>query len=325
MDSSTKPQRRTVAHSAQSEHADDSSAQDPRVHFVESVGRRAHLHARNTPGVELSLASDMRQRLPIRHSFWLILATLPLALFLLLPMVALLWRTMPLMLVDHLATDAVWMAIQLSLRTSLLSTLITLLLGTPVAFLLARRQFRGRTLLETLIDLPMVLPPAVAGLALLLTFGRRGLLGLYLADLGIEIPFTQSAVVMAQTFVAAPFYVKAAMTGFAAVERELEQAAALDGANPWQIFRYVTIPLAWSGLFGGLIMTWARALGEFGATIIFAGNFPGRTQTMPLAIYLGFELDLGVALALSVLLLVISFGVLFVVKGVLRREVRVVL
>ncbi|MCB0122910.1 MAG: ABC transporter permease subunit, partial [Caldilineaceae bacterium] len=113
--------------------------------------------------------------------------------------------------------------------------------------------------------------------------------------------------------------------GFAAVERELEQAAALDGANSWQILRFVTIPLAWSGLFGGLIMTWARALGEFGATIIFAGNFPGRTQTMPLAIYLGFELDLGVALTLSILLLVISFGVLFVVKGLLRREVRVVL
>ncbi len=266
---------------------------------------------------------DVKRR-QIRWS-WLALATLPLVLFLLLPMVALLLRVVPSAMVESLRTDSVQRAIRLSLLTSLVSTGVTLLLGTPVAYLLARRRFRGRALLETLIDLPMVLPPAVAGLALLLTFGRRGLLGIYLDPLGITIPFTATAVVFAQTFVAAPFYVKAAMAGFAGVERELEQAAALDGAGAWQIFRYVTIPLAWSGIFGGLIMTWARALGEFGATIIFAGNFPGRTQTMPLAIYLGFELDLDVALTLSILLLVISFGVLFVVKGLLRREVRVML
>jgi molybdate transport system permease protein len=261
---------------------------------------------------------------PVRWP-WLGLAALPLVLFLLLPMVALLLRVVPSTIFATLASATVQRAIQLSLLTSLLSTGLTLLLGTPVAYLLARRRFRGRALLETLIDLPMVLPPAVAGLALLLTFGRRGLLGIYLADLGIALPFTAAAVVLAQTFVAAPFYVKAAMAGFASVERELEQAAALDGATSWQTFRYVTLPLAWPGLFGGLIMSWARALGEFGATIIFAGNFPGRTQTMPLAIYLGFELDLHVALTLSLLLLVISFGVLFVVKGLLRREVRVVL
>ncbi|HRW09870.1 MAG TPA: ABC transporter permease [Caldilineaceae bacterium] len=278
--------------------------------------------------IDHALLRRARRRPPAPSSGrwpWLIGATVPLALFLLLPLLALLWRTMPLLLIDDLVTESVRLAIRLSLMTSLLTTCTTLLLGTPVAYLLARRRFRGRALLETLIDLPMVLPPAVAGLALLLTFGRRGLVGSYLATLGIELPFTPAAVVMAQTFVAAPFYVKAAMVGFAAVERELEQAAALDGANSWQILRFVTIPLAWSGLFGGLIMTWARALGEFGATIIFAGNFPGRTQTMPLAIYLGFELDLGVALTLSILLLVISFGVLFVVKGLLRREVRVVL
>lgn len=256
---------------------------------------------------------------------WLLVAALPLTLFLLLPLLTLLLRSAPQLMVDSVATVAVQRAIRLSLLTSMLSTVLTLCLGTPVAYLLARRRFRGRVLLETLIDLPMVLPPAVAGVALLLTFGRRGLVGAYLSAIGIDIPFTPAAVVLAQTFVAAPFYVKAAMAGFAGVERELEQAAALDGANPWQIFRFVTIPLAWSGLFGGLVMTWARALGEFGATIIFAGNFPGRTQTMPLAIYLGFELDLGIALMLSLLLLVISFGVLFVVKGVLRREVRVVL
>ncbi|MEZ4676281.1 MAG: ABC transporter permease [Caldilineaceae bacterium] len=260
-----------------------------------------------------------------RGGHCLLLAALPLVLLLFLPLLTLLLRLMPWAILASLATTTVQSAIRLSLLTSLLSTGLTLLLGTPVAYLLARRRFRGRALLETLIDLPMVLPPAVAGLALLLTFGRRGLVGSYLSEVGIELPFTPAAVIIAQTFVAAPFYVKAAMAGFAGVERELEQAAALDGANSWQILRFVTIPLAWSGLFGGLIMTWARALGEFGATIIFAGNFPGRTQTMPLAIYLGFELDLEVALTLSILLLVISFGVLFVVKGLLRREVRVVL
>ncbi|MBS1967485.1 MAG: ABC transporter permease subunit, partial [Chloroflexi bacterium SZAS-1] len=151
-------------------------------------------------------------------------------------------------------------------------------------------------------------------------FGRRGLFGQYLSAMGLELAFTTGAVVVAQLFVAAPYYIKAAATGFASVDRELEQAAALDGASPRQVFRYVTAPLSWASLFGGAVMTWARALGEFGATIIFAGNFIGRTQTMPLAIYQGFEQDLNVALTLSVILLAVSFGVLFLVKGLLRRQ-----
>ena len=167
----------------------------------------------------------------------------------------------------------------------------------------------------------MVLPPSVAGIVLLLAFGRRGLLGAYLSAAGIDIAFTSVAVVLAQLFVAAPFYVKAAISAFGGVDRDLEQAAALDGASGWGIFRHVTVPLAWPVLFGGAVMSWARALGEFGATIIFAGNFPGRTQTMPLAIYIGFELELSRALTLSVILLVISFLVLFVVKGLLRQRV----
>src|SRR5690242_21720511 len=166
----------------------------------------------------------------------------------------------------------------------------------------------------------MVLPPSVAGIALLVAFGRRGLLGQYLSVAGIELAFTQTAVVLAQTFVAAPFYIKAAAAGFAGVDRELEQAAALDGATSLQVLRYVTVPLSWTSLFGGAVMTWARALGEFGATIIFAGNFVGRTQTMPLAIYQGFEQELNVALTLSVILLAVSFGVLFIVRRVLRQQ-----
>ncbi len=164
----------------------------------------------------------------------------------------------------------------------------------------------------------------MAGIALLIAFGRRGLVGVYLNELGISLAFTTAAVICAQVFVAAPFYIKAAMTGFAGVDRDLEQAAAIDGANAWHVFRAITLPLAWPVLFGGAVMSWARALGEFGATIIFAGNFPGRTQTMPLAIYIGFEVDLTVALTLAVILLVISFLVLFIVKGLLRQRVGVV-
>jgi molybdate transport system permease protein len=171
------------------------------------------------------------------------------------------------------------------------------------------------------LDLPMVLPPSVAGIALLIAWGRRGVLGQYLDAAGISIAFSTVAVVIAQTFVAAPFYIKAAAAGFASVERELEQAAAIDGATPWRVFTAITLPLARPALLGGLVMTWARALGEFGATIIFAGNFPGRTQTMPLAIYLGFELQFDVALTLAVILLGTSFAVLFVVKRMLGRTI----
>jgi len=241
-----------------------------------------------------------------------------------LPLLALILRINLASLFTNLTLPPVLQAVELSLVTSLISTLLILLLGTAPAYWLARHRFWGHAIVDTLLDLPMVLPPAVAGLALLLAFGRRGLVGAYLTNLGIELAFTSAAVVLAQLFVAAPFYVKAAMAGFRGVDPDLEQAAALDGANRWQILRYVTIPLAWQSLFGGLVMSWARALGEFGATIIFAGNFPGRTQTMPLAIYLGFELDLSIALTLSVILLVVSFGVLLVVKGLLRQRVGMV-
>lgn len=250
---------------------------------------------------------------------WLLIASLPMLVFLLLPLLALLLRIPLAQLLANLANPEVSQAISLSMITTALTVLLTLLLGTPVAYLLARRRFRGHTALDTLIDLPMVLPPSVAGIALLVAFGRRGLLGQYLSVAGIELAFTTNAVVLAQLFVAAPFYIKAAAAGFAGIDHELEQAAALDGASPFQVFRYVTAPLAWTALFGGAVMTWARALGEFGATIIFAGNFIGRTQTMPLAIYQGFEQELTVALTLSVILLAVSFAVLFLVKGVLRR------
>src|SRR5262245_10737011 len=255
-----------------------------------------------------------------RRVAWLLVASLPMLAFLLLPLVALVLRIPLAQLLANLANPEVAQAISLSMITTALTVLLTLLFGTPVAYLLARRRFRGHTALDTLIDLPMVLPPSVAGIALLVAFGRRGLLGQYLSVVGIELAFTTTAVVLAQLFVAAPFYIKSAAAGFAGVDRELEQAAALDGAGTLQVGRYATVPLAWTSLLGGAVMTWARALGEFGATIIFAGNFVGRTQTMPLAIYQGFEQELSLALTLSVILLAVSFAVLFIVKGVLRQQ-----
>jgi molybdate transport system permease protein len=184
--------------------------------------------------------------------------------------------------------------------------------------MLARRRFRGMGLVDSLVDLPIVLPPAVAGLALLLTFGRRGLFGGPLSAMGIELPFTTAAVVIASFFVAAPFYVRAARSGFLSVPREYEEAARVEGANEWEVFRHVTVPIAAPALFGGAILCWARALGEFGATIMFAGQFLGRTQTMPLAIYAALESDTDAALGLSVLLLAISFALLVLFRRWLR-------
>jgi molybdate transport system permease protein len=250
---------------------------------------------------------------------WLLLS-LPLLLFLALPLVALFLNIPPGQLLANLNQAQVIQAISLSMLTTFITLAITAVFGTPVAYLMARYSFPFRRAVDTLLDLPIVLPPSVAGVALLMAFGRRGLVGEWLEVWGIHIAFTLVAVVLAQTFIAAPLYVKAATIGFASVDRDLEQAAALDGAGGRQVFRFITFPLSRSALLSGAVMTWARALGEFGATIIFAGNYPGRTQTMPLAIYLGFELDLGVALTLSVILVGCSFLVLMVVKGLLQRE-----
>ena len=248
--------------------------------------------------------------------FW---SAVPMIMFLTLPLLALIWRTELTDISTHLAQPVARRAIILSLWTSGTATLLTIVLGTPLALLMTRRHFRGRRVLDTLIDLPTVLPPAVAGLALLMAFGRRGMLGQGLSVAGIEIAFTSLAVIFAQLFVASPYYIRAAIGGLSRSAVELEEAAALDGADSRQIFRFVTVPLARASLLGGLVMTWARALGDFGATILFAGNYPGRTQTMPLAIYIGFELDLDVALALSVVLMATAFAILLLVKWLLGR------
>ncbi len=271
---------------------------------------------------KLSLPATPGARKPRRwiSRSWYLLA-FPFILFIAIPLLAMFLRLSPYDFWQTLRQDQALTAIRISLITSISTVGISLLLGTPVAYLLSRRRNRLNRIIDTLIDLPIVLPPAVAGVALLMAFGRRGILGIWLAPLGISLPFTTAAVIMAQTFIAAPLYIKAATLGFDAVDCELRKAAALDGANRWQTFRYVMLPMARSSILSGSLMTWARAMGEFGATIIFAGNFPGRTQTMPLAIYIGFEIDMNVALTLSVILISFAFLTLILVKGFLHKKV----
>jgi molybdate transport system permease protein len=216
---------------------------------------------------------------------------------------------------DTHAIQVLRQALGLSLATTALAMVLVIALGTPLAFLLARRRFPGAAVVEALVDLPIVLPPAVAGIALLMAFGRNGLVGQWLDEGGITLGFTTAAVVMAQLFVAAPFYVIAARGGFARVDREIEEAASDLGAPPRRVFLTVTLPLIAPSLIAGAVLAWARALGEFGATIMFAGSFPGITQTMPLAIYGRFGAgDMPAALLLSVVLLIASLVVLLGVR-----------
>jgi molybdate transport system permease protein len=238
-----------------------------------------------------------------------------LVLFLALPILGLLLRVPPSTLVAHLASPTVRDALRLSLVTSLVATTIVVLLGLPAAWLLTTRSFPGKRLLEVLVDLPMVLPPTVAGIALLLAFGRMGLAGRSLDLVGITLPFTTAAVVMAQVFMAAPFFIAAARAGFSAVDPRLLEAAATLRASEARRFRRVVLPLAMPSLIAGAAMTAARALGEFGATITFAGNLPGVTQTMPLAVYLSLQSDLDAAVALALLLLAWSFALLLALRS----------
>ena len=210
-------------------------------------------------------------------------------------------------------------ALFLSARTTAISMLIILGVGTPAAFVLARAEFPGKRAIDTLVDIPAVLPPSAAGIALLLAFGRMGLLGEHLRVLGIELSFTTAAVVMAELFVATHFYVRQAAVGFARIDREVEEAAMVDGAGRARVFTRITVPLAAPALVAGAVTAWARALGEFGGTIIFAGSFRGITQTMPLAIYGTLESDFDAAVALSVLVLGFSFVVILTARFLTRK------
>lgn len=242
-----------------------------------------------------------------------------LALFL-LPFLALFIRSINQEFFTHALSEQAVKALRLSLVTSTITTIGAMIFGTPLAYILARWKFRFRSWIELLIDLPIVLPPSVAGLLLLIAFGRRGLFGSALLTLGISLPFTTVAVIIAQAFVAAPLYIRSVRIGFGEIDRQLEEAASVEGANQWQLFSEVMFPLAGRAILSGAILTWTRALGEFGATILFAGNLEGVTQTMPMAIYLGFERNLDVALALSVVLVIVSLILLMLTKRLDKHE-----
>ena len=234
--------------------------------------------------------------------------------FLLLPLLALFLRIPPGRLASALGSPVARDALIVSVETSAIAHLLILAIGTPAAYLLATRRFRGRSLVISAIDLPLVLPPAVAGIALLAAFGSRGLLGGTLSAFGLSIPFTKTAVVLAVVFVASPFYLRQAIASFAAVDPNLLAAARTLGAGPLRVFGRVALPLAAPGLGVGSSLAFARGLGEFGATIMFAGSLQRVTQTLPLAIYSELDRDFDAALAIGALLVLVSVAVLAAVK-----------
>jgi molybdate transport system permease protein len=235
--------------------------------------------------------------------------------FLVLPVIGLLVRAPWATLGPRLAAPGVGEALRLSLISATLATLVSMLLGVPLAWVLARSGIRGRPILRALVTVPLVLPPVVGGVALFLVLGRQGIVGSWLDDaFGITIPFTTTAVVIAETFVAMPFLVISVEGALRAADARFEDVAATLGASRWTTFRRVTLPLVSPGIAAGAVLCWARALGEFGATITFAGNFPGTTQTMPLAVYLALQRDPDAAIVLSLVLLAVSLATLLLLR-----------
>lgn len=254
---------------------------------------------------------------PVSLSLWI--GSAGLLLYYGIPLAALLLVLPPRDLVGPLLSPLALGALWLTVKTTLVATALAVAMGTPLAYLLARVSFRGRDLVDTLVDLPITIPPVVAGVALLLAFGRRGLIGRHLDVLGVQIAFTSVAVVMAQLFIASPFFVKAARAGFEAVDARLEAAARTLGASPWRVFWTITVPLARPALLSGVVLAWARALSEFGATMMFAGNFPGRTQTLTLAVMTALESDLPTAVAVSTLSLGLAVAALLTARWLAGR------
>jgi molybdate transport system permease protein len=260
----------------------------------------------------------------IKRTFLLVGATVLVAavtLYLVLPVIALLFRTTPELFLASLADPEVISALTLSLTTSVVSLAVIILFGTPFAYIHCRHQYPGKVFVDTIIDLPLVLPPAVAGLALLVLYGRAGLVGKYASLLGFSIAFTTLAVIMAQIFVASPFFLRQAKSLFDQLDPAYEQTARTLGASPPRIFAKVVVPLTAGGLVSGAVMTFGRALGEFGATIMFAGNLPGVTQTMPLAVYVSMAGDFNAGITISILLVLISFAIMVAVRLLANTEV----
>ena len=250
------------------------------------------------------------------HPLWMpagITATLLYVLFIGLPVVAILVKAAQQKgLMASLLSDTTIQALQLSIVTSIISIIIVVIIGTPFALLLARKDNLLLKFIDSLVELPIILPPIVAGVAMLMAFGRQGIMGPALSSVGIALPFTTGAVICAQIFVAAPFYIRAAKLGFQSVSTDYEDVSQTLGVSPWQTFWKLTIPLASPSILSGLALAWARAISEFGATIMFAGNLTGKTQTMPLAILTAMESDIGASLGLSVILLFASIVVLII-------------
>jgi molybdate transport system permease protein len=246
---------------------------------------------------------------------------LSLLAFLFLPLVSIFITETPLELIKKLNSAISYQALLLSLQTTCIALIFIILLGTPLAYRLAKGEFRGKRTLEVILQMPIVAPPAVAGVGLLLVFGQRGLFGHPLSFFGIHIAFTSIAVIMAQIFMAAPFFIATARQAFEAVDSQLLSASRTLGVNKAKTFWRVTFPLALPGILTGIALSWARALGEFGATMMFAGNLPGKTQTLPLAIYTALESDSDVAVAISALLLAVAFFLLLLV-GLIDRSMR---
>lgn len=261
-----------------------------------------------------------RPRVARKVSVWLAAAALLAFLYFFFPLAAIFAKLPPGALLERLRSAATLRALALSLRTSGIALCASVALGLPLAYWLSRARGRLARLIETLMQLPVVVPPAVAGVGLLLVFGRSGLLGGTLGALGVTIPFTWVAVVLAQIFTGAPFFVVAAKQAFDAVDDDLTSVARTLGSTSGDAFVRVTLPLAFSGLLSGAALCWARSLGEFGATIVFAGNYPGRTQTLPLAIYTALDSSLDLAVAMSALLLAVAFALLLTVRVVVRRH-----
>jgi molybdate transport system permease protein len=252
-------------------------------------------------------ARRVRTRVPIA----LLLPAALALVFLVLPLLGLLIRAPWSTMAQRLTAPGVLDALRLSLETATAATAVCVVFGVPLAWLLARVELPGRRLIRAVVTVPLVLPPVVGGVALLLVFGRRGILGSWLySTFGFSLPFTTPAVVVAESFVAMPFLVIAVEGALRAADARFEEAAATLGASRWTVFRRVTLPLVAPGVAAGAVLCWARALGEFGATITFAGNFPGRTQTMPIAVYIALENDLDSAIVLSLVLLTVSVVIL---------------
>jgi len=268
--------------------------------------------------ISLGAGTDLRRKLMLAGAAVLVAAV---TLYLVLPILALFLRTTLEIFWASLADTEVRSALALSLTTSVISLAIIILAGTPFAYVHCRNEYPGKILVDTIIDLPLVLPPAVAGLALLVLYGRAGLVGKYADMFGVPIAFTTLAVIMAQVFVASPFYLRQAKSLFDQLDPAYEQTARTLGASPARVFAAVVVPLTAGGLVSGAVMTFGRALGEFGATIMFAGNLPGVTQTMPLAVYVNLAGDFNAAIAISIILVAISFAIMVTVRLLATNEV----